>query len=83
MYTYEDAKQFDKKQSVVEDSNLDYSTMIKNYHLKDTVNEIFNKHFSYENVTYNYEAFCDEISEVKGLRTLHSFANKMSQAWKN
>jgi hypothetical protein len=77
LYTFEDAKQYGDKQTVVQDSKLDYSTMIKNYHLKDTVNEIFNKHFSYENVTYDYKAFCDEISEVKGLSSLQSVANKM------
>jgi hypothetical protein len=81
LYTYEDAKQFDKKQNIVQDSNLDYSSMIKNYNLKDTVNAIFNKHFSYENVTYDLEAFNQEISEVKGLRSLQSFANKMSESW--
>ena len=81
LYTYEDVKQYDDKQSVLQDSKLDYSTMIKNYHLKDAVNEIFNKHFSYENVTYDLESFNTEISDLKGLRSLQSFANKMHTQW--
>jgi hypothetical protein len=81
LYTYEDVKQYDKKQTVLQDSKLDYSTMIKNYHLKDAVNEVFNKHFSYENVTYDLEGFNAEISDLKGLRSLQSFANKMRQSW--
>lgn len=81
LYTYEDVKQYDKKQTVLQDSNLDYSTMIKNYHLKDAVNEVFNKHFSYENVTYDLEGFNAEISDLKGLRSLQSFASKMNTQW--
>lgn len=81
LYTYEDAKQFDKKQNAIQDSNLDYSKMITNYHLKDEVNALFNKHFSYENVTSDLASFNRELEGVKGLRSLGNFASNMAAKW--
>jgi hypothetical protein len=81
LHTYESAKQFDKKQDMVEDSNLNYSELITNYHLKENVNAIFNKHFSYDEMTSNLELFKSEISEIGELGALHNFANKITKTW--
>jgi hypothetical protein len=81
LHTYESAKEFDKKQSVTEDSNLNYSELITNYHLKEEVNNLFAKHFSYENMTSDLESFNRELNDIKGLRSLQSFASKMSAKW--
>jgi hypothetical protein len=81
LHTYESAKQFDKKQNMIEDSNLNYSEMITNYHLKENVNAIFNKHFSYDEMTSNLELFNSEIGDVGGLGDIHSFANKLTKLW--
>jgi hypothetical protein len=81
LHTYESAKEFDKKQSVTEDSNLNYNELITNYHLKDEVNALFNECFSYENLTSDLVTFKRKVSEVKGLRSLQSFANKMTKVW--
>lgn len=81
VHTYEDINQFSNKQDAIKDSNLNYSKMITNYHLKDEVNALFNKHFSYENVTSDLESFNRELEGVKGLRSLGNFANKMTAKW--
>ena len=81
LHTYEDAKQFGKMQDMIEDSNLNYSEMITNYHLKENVNTVFNKHFSYTNITSDLAAFNSEIGEIGGLGYIHSFANRKTQLW--
>ena len=82
IHTYESAKQFDKTQHELIDSNLNYSELITNYHLKEEVNELFNKYFSYDNMTSDPESFNAAIRQVEGLRSLQSFADKMAAKWK-
>jgi hypothetical protein len=81
LHTYESAKQFDKKQTVLTDPKLSYNELITNYDLKEDINTIFNKHFSYNDMTSNLEAFETELGDVKGLRSIQSFANKMAAKW--
>ena len=81
VHTFESAKQFDKTQNELIDSNLNYSELIPNYHLKEEVNKLFNKYFSYEDMTSDPEAFNAAISQVEGLRSLQSFADKMAAKW--
>ena len=81
LHTYEGAKEFDKKQSILEDTNLNYSDIITNYHLKDDINALFNECFSYEDPTSDLDTFNQKVGDIKGLRSLQSFANKMSAKW--
>ncbi len=81
LYTYESIKQFDEYQDTIRDSNLNYSELITNYQLKEEVNNLFNKYFSYENMTGDLESFNRELENVAGLRSLGSFANKMTSLW--
>ena len=81
LHTYESAKQFDKKQNELVDAQLDYSELITNYHLKEEVNKLFNKYFSYEDMTSDPEAFNAAIRQAEGLRSLQSFADKMAAKW--
>jgi hypothetical protein len=81
LHTYESAKEFDKKQSISEDSNLNYSEIITNYHLKDDINALFNECFSYDNLTSDLESFNKRVGDIKGLRSLQSFADKMKEKW--
>ena len=81
VHTFESAKQFDKTQNELVDSNLNYSELISNYHLKEEVNKLFNKYFSYDDMTSDPEAFNTAISKVEGLRSLQSFADKMAAKW--
>lgn len=81
LYSYESIKQFDEYQDTIRDSNLNYSELITNYHLKEEVNALFNKHFSYENMTSDLVAFNRELEDIKGLRSLGNFANKMAAKW--
>jgi hypothetical protein len=82
VHTYESAKQFDKTQNELVDAKLDYSELITNYHLKEEVNKLFNKYFSYNDMTSDPAAFKAAISQVEGLRSLQSFADKMAAKWK-
>lgn len=81
LHTYESSKEFDNKQQVMKDSNLNYSEIVTNYHLKDRVNELFNECFSYENVTSDLESFNNRISDMPGFRSLQSFASQMTKKW--
>jgi hypothetical protein len=81
VHTFESAKQFDKTQNELVDAKLDYSELITNYHLKEEVNKLFNKYFSYDNMTSDPEAFMAAIKQVEGLRSLQSFADKMAAKW--
>lgn len=81
LHTYESAKQFDKKQSILEDNKFNYNDMITNYHLKDQVNELFAECFSYENLTSDLESFNARISDMPGFRSLQNFANRMNKQW--
>ena len=81
VHTYESAKQFDKRQNELIDSNLNYSELITNYQLKEEVNKLFNQYFSYNNMTSDPAAFNAAISQVEGLRSLQSFADKMAAKW--
>jgi hypothetical protein len=81
LHTYESTKEFDKKQDVLRDSNLDYSEIVGNYHLKEEVNTLFNAHFSYEDMRSELSSFKENLNEIKGLRSMQSFANKMAAKW--
>jgi hypothetical protein len=81
VHTYESAKQFDKRQNELIDSNLNYSELITNYQLKEEVNKLFNQYFSYNNMTSDPAAFMAAIKQVEGLRSLQSFADKMAAKW--
>jgi len=81
VHTFESAKQFDKTQNELIDSNLNYSELIPNYHLKEEVNKLFNKYFSYSDMTSDPAAFNAAIRQVEGLRSLQSFADKMAAKW--
>jgi hypothetical protein len=81
MHTYESAKEFDKKQSVIEDSNLNYSDLITNYQLKDDINALFNECFSYDNLTSDLDSFNTRVGNIKGLNSLQSFAKQMNTRW--
>jgi hypothetical protein len=81
VHTYESAKQFDKTQDELIDSNLNYGELISNYHLKEEVNKLFNEYFSYDNMTSDTVAFMTAIKQVEGLRSLQSFADKMAAKW--
>jgi hypothetical protein len=81
VHTYESAKQFDKTQDELIDSNLNYSELITNYHLKEDVNKLFNEYFSYDTMTSDTAAFMAAIKQVEGLRSLQSFADKMAAKW--
>ncbi len=81
VHTFESAKQFDKTQNELVDAKLDYSELITNYHLKEEVNKLFNKYFSYDDITSDPKAFNAAISQVEGLRSLQSFADKMAAKW--
>lgn len=83
VHTHESAKQFDKKQDDLIDANLNYSELITNYHLKEEVNRLFNQYFSYSDMTGDLPSFKAAISEIDGLRSLQSFANKMAAKWNN
>lgn len=80
-HTYESAKEFDKKQDVLRDTNLDYSEIVGNYHLKEKVNELFNAHFSYEDMRSDLKSFTAELNETPGFRSIQSFASKMAAKW--
>jgi hypothetical protein len=81
VHTYGSAKMFGNAQDELIDSNLNYRELIVNYYLKEEVNRVFDKYFSYNNVTSDQEAFNEAIIEVEGLRSLQSFANKMTASW--
>jgi len=81
LHTYESAKMFDKKQSVLTDTKLNYSELILNYHLKEEVNTLFNKYFSYSTINADLNSFTEELNEIKGLRSMYSFADKMTAKW--
>jgi hypothetical protein len=81
VHTYESAKQFDKTQDELIDSNLNYSELITNYHLKEEVNKLFNEYFSYDTMTSDPAAFMAAIKQVDGFRSLQSFADKMAAKW--
>jgi hypothetical protein len=81
LHSYESAKMFDKKQSVLRDSNLDYSELIINYHVKEEVNALFNKYFSYDSIHADLTSFTEELNEIEGLRSMQSFASKMAARW--
>jgi len=81
IHTYESAKEFDQTQDELVDAKLNYSELITNYHLKENVNRLFNQYFSYSDMTSDLTSFTAAISEVEGLRSLQSFANKMTAKW--
>lgn len=82
LHTFESAKMFDKKQSILTDTKLNYSELILNYHLKEEVNALFNKYFSYSTIHADLTSFTEELNEIRGLRSMQSFADKMAAKWK-
>ena len=81
LHTYESAKEFDKKQAVLHDTNLNYSEIVSNYHLKEEINKLFNAHFSYEDSRSDLNSFTATLNETPGFRSMQSFANKMAAKW--
>jgi hypothetical protein len=81
LHTYESAKQFDKVQTGLVDSKLNYSELISNYKLKEEVNAVFNKYISYNDITSDMKSFKTAIGEIAGIRSIQSFANKMAAKW--
>jgi hypothetical protein len=81
LHTYESAKEFDTKQHVLVDANLNYSELISNYHLKEEVNSVFNKYISYDDMTSDLSSFKAAIGDIPGIRTVQSFASKMAAKW--
>jgi hypothetical protein len=81
LHTFESAKMFDKKQSVLTDTKLNYSELIINYHVKEEVNALFNKYFSYDSIHADLTSFTNDLNEIKGLRSIQSFADKMAAKW--
>lgn len=81
LHTFESAKMFDKKQSILTDTKLNYSELILNYHLKEEVNALFNKYFSYSTINADLTSFTNDLNEIKGLRSIQSFADKMTSKW--
>ena len=81
LHTFESAKMFDKKQNLLTDTKLNYSELILNYDLKEEVNTLFNKYFSYDTIHSDVTSFTDELNEIKGLRSMQSFADKMAAKW--
>ena len=79
LHTYEGAKAYSDKQSVLKDSNLNYGELIVNYDLKDKINKLFNQYFSYENATSDLESFKRDLLDYNNVR-LRVFANKISTA---
>jgi len=96
LHTYESAKQFDDKQDELVASELNYSELISNYHLKEQVNTVFNKYISYDGMTIDVPSFYREIRDIAELRfkyesrivpsghhAIKSFANVMADNWRN
>jgi len=76
LHTYESAKAYSDKQSVLKDSNRNYGELVINYHLKDKINELFNQYFSYENITSDLESFNRDLLDYNNLR-LRLFVSNM------
>jgi hypothetical protein len=45
-------------------TNLNYSTMFKNYELKSTINSLFNNHFNYALMTSDFIGFVEALNNV-------------------
>ena len=64
LHTYEGAESYSKCQSETIKSGIDYSSIITNYHLKEKINLLFNKCFSYSKAESNLELFSAELAEL-------------------
>lgn len=61
LHTYESAKKYGIQQYTISTSNLRYNNIITNYELKESVNLLFEKYFSYENASCDLEQFSAEV----------------------
>lgn len=65
-YNYYDS--FDNvPKTLLQKSNLDYSNLIENYHLKDKIQSLFKSYFNYDTLQSDYENFRNQLLvEVAG-----------------
>jgi hypothetical protein len=52
------------KNTNIKPLELEYNNLIENYNIKNTVNDIFYKHFDYKTCANNYESFRHEIESL-------------------
>ena len=61
--SYEELEKYGKYQQVLANNNLAYSDIITNYSLKNKINELANKCFSFSNAEYDLDSFIAGVSD--------------------
>ncbi len=64
LHTYNEAVNYSVFQSKILPNDINYQSIITNYHLKDRVNSLFNEYFCYENAESDLESFIDKLSTI-------------------